>query len=260
MAKGTKGTKDDKKLCQHREQQLGLAHAEYDRILASGGKPQPKIIADAFGVPQMSLWNRINSIESKKDSAARCQKVLPEEETVMVQYLIETAKWGFPDTPWCTVRHANQILREHTGDPDATVGQNWLNRFLNRHTDQLSRFWSTTLTTVHGRALNEANVDHWYMRLQEIIDEHNISPALIFTMDESCCFLDKCTHKTWHIGPAKQQQQLAMRNENRETCTVMPIICADGEAYGPTVIFKGKHIQGKERLPNPLGASYVFPS
>jgi len=40
-----------KRLRQHHEQQLGLAHAEYDRILAVGSKPQPKTIADAFGVP-----------------------------------------------------------------------------------------------------------------------------------------------------------------------------------------------------------------
>ena len=260
MAKGTKPTKHDERLRQHREEQLRLAHAEYNRILAVGGKPRPKTIADAFGVPPMSLRNRINGIESKKDSAARRQKILPEEEIVMIQYLIETAKRGFPDTPQRAVRRANQILRERTGALDATVGQHWLNRFLDRHKDQLSRFWSTTLTTVRGGALNEANVDHWYKLLQEVIDKYDIDPELIFAMDESCCFLDKCTHKTRHIGPAKQRQQLAMRNENREACTVIPIICADGEAYGPTVIFKGKQIRGKEHLPNPLNAWYVFPS
>ncbi len=178
----------------------------------------------------------------------------------MVQYFIETARRGFPDTPQHAVRCSNQILRECTGDPDATVGQNWLNCFLDCHTDQLSCFWSTTLTTVCGGTLNEANVDHWYKLLQEIIDEHDIDPEHIFAMDESCCFLDKCTHKTWHIGPAKQRQQLAIQNKNRETYTVIPIICADGEAYGPTVIFKGKQIWGKEHLPNPLGTLYVFPS
>ena len=260
MAKGTKAPKHDRRRRHHREEQLGLAHAEYDRILALGGKPRPKIIADAFGVPPMSLQNRINGIESKRDSAARRQRILPEEETVMVQYLIETAKRGFPDTPQRAARHANQILRERTGVLDATVGHNWLSRFLNCHTDQLSCFWSTTLTTVRGGALNEANVDHWYKLLQETINGYNICPELIFALDKTCCFLDKCTHKTRHIGPAKQKQQLAIRNENRETCTVIPIICADGEAYGPAVIFKGKQIRGKEHLPNPLNASYVSPS
>ena len=46
MAKGTKGTIHDKKLCHHREEQLGLAYAECGRILALGGKPLPKIITD----------------------------------------------------------------------------------------------------------------------------------------------------------------------------------------------------------------------
>jgi len=204
MAKGTKPTERDRKLHQHREEQLGLALAEYNRLLALGGKPRPKSIADAFGVPPMSLRNRINGIEPKKDSAARRQKILPEEETVIALYLIETAKQGFPETPQRAVRRANQVLRERTGDQDATVGKHWLDRFLDRHKDQLSCFWSTTLTTVRGGALNEANVDHWYKLLQEVIDEYNIGPSLIFAMDESCCFLDKCTHKTRHIGPAKQ--------------------------------------------------------
>ena len=39
MAKGTKPTKHDKRLCQHCEEQLRLAHGEYNRILALGGKP-----------------------------------------------------------------------------------------------------------------------------------------------------------------------------------------------------------------------------
>jgi len=48
----------------------------------------------------------------------------------MVQYLIETAKHGFPDTPQHAVRCANQILQEHTGDANASVGKNWIHRFL----------------------------------------------------------------------------------------------------------------------------------
>ena len=122
MAKGTNTPKHDRRCHHHCEEQLGLAHTEYDYILALGGKPWAKIFADAFGVPWMSLQNWINGIESKRDSAAQHQKILPEEETVMVQYLIETVKWGFPDTPQHAVRHANQIL---TKDVQCTIW-NWV--------------------------------------------------------------------------------------------------------------------------------------
>ena len=79
-----------------------------------------------------------------------------------------------------------------------------------------------------GGAVNEATINHWYALLQETIDKYKIERDLIFAMDETCCFLDKCTHKTRHIGPRRLQQQLTLQNENRETATLIPIICADG--------------------------------
>ncbi len=61
-------------------------------------------------------------------------------------------------------------------------------------------------------------------------------------MDETSCFLDKCTRKTRHIAARGIRQQIALRNENRETATLIPIISADGTVYPPTVIFSGKQI------------------
>ena len=110
---------------------------------------------------------------------------------------------------------------------------------------------------MRGGAVNEETINHWYTLLQEIIDKYKIEPDLIFAMDETCCFLDKCTHKTRHIGSHGVRQQLALRNENRETATLIPIICADGSLLKPTVIFKGKQLRGKDQYLNPLNASYV---
>ena len=219
-----------------------LAYAEYLRILETGAKPKVKTIADAFGAPRTNLRRMISGVELKEESAAKRQVLYEQEEAVLVQYLIETAKHGFPDTPRRAIQRANQILRERTSDANASVGKNWIHRFLRRHKKQLSIFWSTSLTTVRGGASNEATVNHWYNLLQEIINEYKIDPDLIFAMDETCCFLDKCTHKTRHLGATGQRQQIAIRNENRETCSLIPIICADSKVYGPTVIFKGKQI------------------
>jgi len=48
MAKGTKPIKYNEVFCQHREGQSGLALAECNPLLALGGKPRPKTIADAM--------------------------------------------------------------------------------------------------------------------------------------------------------------------------------------------------------------------
>jgi len=48
MAKGTKPIKHGKGFCQHCEEQSWLTLDEYNHLLALGGKPQPKTIANAM--------------------------------------------------------------------------------------------------------------------------------------------------------------------------------------------------------------------
>jgi len=48
MAKGTKPIKHGEGFCRHYEEQSGLALAEYNHLLALGGKPRPKTIAIAM--------------------------------------------------------------------------------------------------------------------------------------------------------------------------------------------------------------------
>jgi len=111
------------------------------------------------------------------------------------------------------------------------VGIHWLGRFLHRHHDKIQCYWSTTLTTVQGGALNQGIVDDWFELLQATITSYGIEPDCIFSMDETCCFLDKGTHKTRHIGSAGQAQQMALRDEVRETATLIPLISADGRVF-----------------------------
>jgi hypothetical protein len=87
-----------------------------------------------------------------------------------------------------------------------------------------------------------------------MVTDYEIEQDCIFSMDEMCCFLDKCTHKTCHIESASALQQLALRNEVRETATMIPIISASGKVFPPTVIFKGTLLRNKETWENPLNA------
>jgi hypothetical protein len=94
--------------------------------------------------------------------------------------------------------------------------------------------------------LNKGVIDHWNNLLQKIITDYGIEQDCIFTMDEICCFLDRCTHKTHHIGSALALQQMALQNEVRETATMIPIISASGKVFPLTVIFKGTLLRQKE--------------
>jgi hypothetical protein len=47
---------------------------------------------------------------------------------------------------------------------------------------------------------------------------------------------------------------MALRNEVRETATLIPFISADGRVFRPTVIFQAMLLRGKDGWLNPLNA------
>jgi len=154
MRTSTKCCAERQRLFQECQKCTKLAYDEYIASLKAETPLTPTFLAKKHDCCRGTLKSWINGGMSKSQSSAQQLKLLPEEEAVMVQYLIETAKRGFPDTPRRAAMRANCILRERTGDPTACVGHCWVNRFLNRHKSQLSRYWSTTLTTVSQTQLN----------------------------------------------------------------------------------------------------------
>ena len=212
------------------------------------------LLAEKHGVARSALQARINGRTSKIESAGQQQKLHPDEEQLLVDYLQETARRGFPDTSKRATSHANEIFHMRSGDPSAAVGKHWIDWFMQRHHDKLRHYCSTTLTTVRGGALNKIVVDDWIELLWKTVTDYGIEEDCIFSMDETCCFLDKGTHRTQHIGSASQPQQMALRNEVRETVTMIPIISASGNVFPPTVILKGQCLRDSSKWSNPLNA------
>ena len=154
MRTPTKCRAERQRLFQERQKHTKLAYDEYIARLKAETPLTPTFLAKKHNCCRGTLKSWIDGGMTKYQSSAQRLKLMPEEEAVMVQYLIETAKRGFPDTPRRAAMRVNCILRERTHDPTACVGQNWIDRFLNCHKSQLSRYWSTTLTTVSKAPLN----------------------------------------------------------------------------------------------------------
>ena len=237
-----------------REEAIQRAVEEFQETQGLPSALSQGLLASKHGIPRSTLQARINGRTSKIKSAGQQQKLRPDEEQLLVDYLQETARQGFPDTSKRATMCANEILCMRLGDPSAMVGKNWIDRFMKRHHDKLQHYCSTTLTTVRGGALNKAVIDDWIELLEKTITDYGIEEECIFSMDETCCFLDKSIHRTHHIGSAGQPQQMALRNEVRETATMIPIISASGSVFPPTVIFKGQRLRDSSKWPNPLNA------
>jgi hypothetical protein len=240
---------------EEKRDQLELALQKAQEIKGCGEHPNLSELADEFNVPRSTLGHHLNGRMSKREAGIKCRLLPLEAEYALVSFLEEAARRGFPETKETAKAYALAILRNLNGDPTAGIGQKWMDRFLERHAERLKSVWGSSQTMLRGGAVNPETVDHWFSLLSQTIAKFSIVPELLFAMDETCCFIDKSTKRFKVIGHSKQHAQIALKDENRETITLIPLISAAGHLYPPTVIFKGKQIKNKAELPNPLGAS-----
>ena len=153
----------------------------------------------------------------------------------------------------------NAVIQEKLGDPSFHVGENWVNRWLERWGKWISAYWSTSLDTVRARALNPTIVEDYFQKVGKTILTHRIDPDCLWSMDESS-FTFGCAGKTRVIGQTGNRVQHSQRDGNRETATVIPLISAAGACMPPCVIFKGAKLNSIWSTPenNPLECLYVL--
>ena len=241
--------------------ELALQHAlaMYQEALASNEVLSVREAARRFNVPKTTLQERINGRRSIISSNAEKSWLSDHESQVIVNALIHSAQQGFPDTKRYLRGHVNTVIQEKLGDPSFHVGENWVDRWLERWGKWLSTYWSTSLDTVRARALNPTIIEDYFQKVGETISTHKIDPDCLWSMDEtSIAFGRAC--KTRVIGQAGNRVQLSQRDGNRETATIMPLISAAGACMPPCVIFKGQKLNSIWSTPenNPLECLYVL--
>lgn len=182
--------------------------------------------------------------------------VTAQEASTLIAYTIETANRGFPLDYRRLSEHANELLRARLGPDYPSVGENWAEQFVERHSDQLDMYWSRTLDTQRGRAVNPtANTAYWQL-LGRTMTEHEIEAENVYAGDEAA-FTTAHASRQRVIGPRRKtgSVQHQQRGGSRENITVLVTISADGRSLPPAVIYKGQHFLVKWKQNNPLKAS-----
>ena len=93
-----------------KEDALQRAVEEFQQTWSLPSAPSQVLLAMKHGISRSTLQAWISGRTSKIESAGQQQKIRPDEEQLLVDYLQETACWGFPDTLKRATRHANEIL------------------------------------------------------------------------------------------------------------------------------------------------------
>jgi hypothetical protein len=176
-----------------------------------------------------------------------------EQEELVVDYCLELARSGFPLSHRRLRECVDKIKCAEEPDFEG-VGENWVDRFIERHWDRLHTYWSSPLDSVRGQAVNPSTLNQFYDIYEAEMERHHFEPDCIYGGDESA-LLTGVAQSERVIGAKGKKMQWQIREVNRQNTTLMSIICADGTSLPPVIIFKGKHYQVKWNQDNPLNAS-----
>ncbi len=208
------------------------------------GKPSFRRVALFYKVGLGTLHRAANGERTMAQFAASKQKLSLAEEAKVVEYLLECADRGFPHGRDHIIDCANAILQQRKGNPNEKVGKDWVDRFMQRHEDKLSMYWSKPLDTLRANALNPEAVAHWFELVDLLVIKRGISPNNIYGMDESGFQLSFHT-KQRVVGRKGAKIIHKQGASDRENVTVLVTIRADGTYLHPTIIFKGVNFMSK---------------
>jgi len=115
----------------------------------------------------------------------------PAETNIVIEYVVEMAKRGFPLSHKRLKEHVDEICRARLGDafPKCGVGKNWTQRFVEKHPDRLRAYQAHSLDGVRGRAVSPTTNNAWFKLLENVLGTGDngepIAPECIWGVDET---------------------------------------------------------------------------
>jgi hypothetical protein len=125
-----------------------------------------------------------------------------------------------------------------------TLGQNWLDRFLEQHKLDLHMGKTTGLDPKRARAFNYATIQDYFQKLKAIIDEKKIPWHNIYNMDEKGIQFGG-GRKNWgvkYILSRHTRSRYRTADSNLELVTVIECVSAAGERLPPGFMLQGKRL------------------
>jgi hypothetical protein len=190
-------------------------------------------VAIEYGLNRTTLSRRFRGVQESASQKAQSQQLLtPPQEQRLVSHIKQLSSRGLHPTPAIVRNLAFEIC-------GTEPGQNWSNRFVHRHVQELGSGYCERLDRQRFKADYKVAYKDYFEKLQEKTKKWSILPCNTYNMDE----------KGFLIGWASKQQRIfskqsntsrnVLSDGNREWITLLACICADGTALPPGIIFAG---------------------
>lgn len=208
-------------------------------------------VAASFKIPRSTLWLKYNGktpLSARKGPSSILSK---EEETNIVDWLMYSAKRGFPVSKSQLLDYIQKFLTEtkrKTPFTNNRPGRHWYGAFMNRHPELSSRIAQNL--TITRASVSEDALRQWFDRVAENHRSNNllnIEPDRVFNCDESAFMTNPKGDRVIVQKGAASVYQIVSGNE-KECVTVLFMFSAAGVMAPPMIVFEGKNSVRKNIL------------
>ena len=138
--------------------------------------------AYVYAVSKATLYRRINSCRNQGSYGISKQRLTPEEEESIKNWVLEIQSWGFPPRV-AQLREMAVELLQAKGD-HKELGKNWVSGYLSRH-PTLQAKYSRTLDQDRFLAQNQDIIQDWFNLYRSIKAEYGILDEDTYNIDEN---------------------------------------------------------------------------
>ena len=224
--------------------QLNQAESSYQegRILLAiqaiklGQIKSIRAAADSYDVPWERLRDRLHSIPLWRDCTPNSCKLTPQEESAIVQYILDLDSRGFPPRPQDVQEMADLLLAIQS---ESRVGKNWTSNFIKHHTEIKTKF-SRKYNYKRAQYEDPVIIGNWFKLIQNTIAKYRIMNEDIYNFDEAGFLMGViATAKVVTSSEARNHPKTAQPG-NCEWVSIIQGIGSYGWPLPPFIIFKGQ--------------------
>lgn len=209
-----------------------------DAVAALKSQETPNIAATArdFNVNRSTLSRHFNLKTSTR--AGRRDKfslLTRPQEKELINHIHRLSKRGLPPPPSLVANFVTEISGRRPGN-------NWVARFIKRHSQTLDSKYLNTLESARSKADSVKSYNEYFDSLELKIAKYNVQPHNIYNMDEKGFLIGHLTKSKRVFTKSLQESGRlvgAAQDGSREWITIIATICADGSTLSPGLIYKG---------------------
>jgi hypothetical protein len=192
------------------------------------------------GFTKSTLNNHQKGMKSRSEVHGYRQKLSPELELNLVEWILAEDRAGLPPT-YCRIRAMVASLQDILGDSTG-LGANWHRRFVKRH-KSIKILKQRVVEADRVNSCNSEAISEFFDRYEGLISKYHILHENTWNMDESGLQSYEAGNENV-VGSSQTEGKRAVAKRPARTCwnTALEAISAKGRKIDPLIIYAGKNV------------------